>query len=273
MLTTCGVFAFAVNMAKNFYRSAEWQRARKQALHDFDWKCTSCGKSLVGLGRAAHVHHRKELAAAPALATEPLNLRPLCRSCHNRIERRLSSEITLEQARPTLPKPSCRVILVCGPVGAGKSTYVEENKSPRGVDSVIDYDDIGREYGYGRNKAPPSLVLNERNKRLAALATAPSKHVCWVTLTAPSKALRSWWQKQLNVADKDMVLLVPPYEELVQRIHTDPTRKDVVNLHIRLIDQWFDREKRNYPGCGVGCDDKGNPTDVMHPWHSLNRVV
>ncbi|APG10179.1 hypothetical protein BKD09_17770 [Bradyrhizobium japonicum] len=65
-----------------FYGSAEWQRARLQALHDGGWQCQRCGTSLIGKGREAHVHHRKELKRAPSLRSEPLNLMALCRLCH-----------------------------------------------------------------------------------------------------------------------------------------------------------------------------------------------
>src|SRR5262245_24136835 len=70
-----------------FYTSAKWFRARKQALHDAGHMCTTCGTSLAGKGREAHVHHRKELTRAPALAIEPQNLVALCRNCHSKLHR------------------------------------------------------------------------------------------------------------------------------------------------------------------------------------------
>jgi 5-methylcytosine-specific restriction endonuclease McrA len=66
-----------------FYLTPAWQRARQQALHDSGWRCLRCGASLIGMGKAAHVHHRKPLDKAPALGTEPLNLKPVCVGCHN----------------------------------------------------------------------------------------------------------------------------------------------------------------------------------------------
>ena len=44
-------------------------------------------------------------------------------------------------ARPDLPRPNCRVKLVCGPVAAGKSTYVRRFAGKG--DIVIDLDTIG----------------------------------------------------------------------------------------------------------------------------------
>ena len=68
-----------------FYHKRTWLKARRQALYDAGYQCQRCGVSLVGKGKAAHVHHRKPLAKAPALATEPLNLQALCVSCHDTV--------------------------------------------------------------------------------------------------------------------------------------------------------------------------------------------
>jgi len=69
-----------------FYNTAAFRKARHQALHAAGWCCTECGRSLIGLGQEAHVHHRKALRRAPALGLEPQNLRAVCRDCHMRIE-------------------------------------------------------------------------------------------------------------------------------------------------------------------------------------------
>ena len=66
-----------------FYVSRAWLNARRQALHDANYQCQRCKASLIGMGRHAHVHHRKEYKRAPALAIEPLNLMALCQPCHN----------------------------------------------------------------------------------------------------------------------------------------------------------------------------------------------
>lgn len=264
-----------------FYKTKAWEIARLQCLHDYGWRCSNCEKSLVGLGRGAHVHHRKELNRSPALATEPLNLLPLCRSCHNKLEPRTGGKATekVNRARPILPKPNCRVMLVCGPVGSGKSSYVATHKGPD--DTVLDFDAIARELGYGRERASlvgshVAEVLEERNRRMRALVRASDDHVAWVILLAPSPALRSWWCRQLHVAPDDMVLLVPSKDELRRRILSDPTRSQVIALHLRLLDQWFEREHTNDPGFLSGkCDVNGFPTDPLHPWsadHGTNEL-
>ena len=61
-----GIVRYPAGMA--FYDKREWNTARRQALHDSGYRCQRCGNSLVGLGKACHVHHKKELRRAPAFA-------------------------------------------------------------------------------------------------------------------------------------------------------------------------------------------------------------
>jgi predicted HNH restriction endonuclease len=71
-----------------FYDTAEWSVARRQALHDGNYRCARCDVSLVGLGpRAVHQHHRRELKAAPSLRSERQNLLPVCRPCHTALHK------------------------------------------------------------------------------------------------------------------------------------------------------------------------------------------
>ena len=173
-----------------------------------------------------------------------------------------------EQIRPELPRPTCRVRLICGPPAAGKTSYVKKHAAPG--DIIIDLDLIAREYGYGYDR--PSWVigdmLDDRNARLARLAQEPPQRVAWVVLTAPSQSLRQWWRQALNVQRDDLVLLVPPWKELHRRIMADPARREVRQRHLQLVAKWFRLERNNDPGVikqDIGED--GHPTDPLHPWN------
>lgn len=174
-----------------------------------------------------------------------------------------------ELARPDLPRPSCRVMLVCGPPAAGKSTYVQAHAGPDDV--VIDLDLIAREHGYGRQRPSHAVagLLADRNARLAALADEPPSRLAWVILTAPSSSLRRWWCETLGVRPLDLVLLVPPFDELLRRIVADPDRMAVRQQHYQLVKQWFARERVNDPGMlKRGWDENGKPTDPLHSWNN-----
>jgi len=84
-----------------FYDQAEWALARRRALHDSGYKCQRCGTSLIGLRRACHVHHKRELRRSPGLRSEPLNPMSVCRSCHTTLHNEAKHKPRCdEQGRP-----------------------------------------------------------------------------------------------------------------------------------------------------------------------------
>lgn len=173
-----------------------------------------------------------------------------------------------ETARPDLPKPTCRVVLVCGPPASGKSTYVRSHADP--YDIVIDVDLIAREHGLGRDRDSSNTgdLLAERNRRLAALAEQPANRVAWVIVGAPSASLRNWWRQTLHVQPDDLVLLTPTRQELQRRIMADPDRRDVQQHHLMLVDKWFAKDDADDPGIiKGGVDADGWPLDPLHHWN------
>lgn len=149
--------------------------------------------------------------------------------------------------QPRLPRPNCRVKLICGPPAAGKSTYVRDNAKVD--DIVIDLDMVARDRGYGRARPDNALhsLLRDRNNRLARLAEEPAQRTAWVILSAPTRNLRRWWCEALGVQHDDLVLLLPPRVELHRRVMNDPDRKDVIDAQLLWIDKWFMRETGAWP--------------------------
>ena len=75
-----------------FHGSYAWKKARRVARTMAAHYCQRCGAFLPEPG-ALHVHHRKRVKHARALALEPLNFMVVCAECHNRLEPRTGSRI------------------------------------------------------------------------------------------------------------------------------------------------------------------------------------
>ncbi len=70
-----------------FHGTSEWKKARRVARIEANHTCARCHAYLPAKGQL-HVHHRKPVEVAPALALEPLNFAVVCPGCHNAIEPR-----------------------------------------------------------------------------------------------------------------------------------------------------------------------------------------
>lgn len=169
-------------------------------------------------------------------------------------------------ARPQdLPRPACKVVVVAGPPGAGKTTYAKKHMQPG--DLLIDFEVIGEELGFDRLQSRDHVgdILAERNRRLRALATAQPDLTAYVCLLAPSPTLRHWWREILG-AEK-VVVLDPGLPTVHRQIRRDRSRRAMVRFMLRLVDEWYDKERRDDPGYVVpGVDADGQPTDRLHPW-------
>ena len=162
---------------------------------------------------------------------------------------------------PDLQLPRCQVKLVCGPPASGKSTYLKAHA--KAGDIVIDFDAIARAHGFGRNRPGHAIkmLLRERNAQLAALAGQSPERTAWVILSAPSQQLRQWWCKALNVAPKNLIVLLPSRGASIARrdfgggSHLRLTRAEVRRGRQVRRDTWangdsVERQGTQLSGCG-----------------------
>src|SRR5262245_53579479 len=96
---------------------------------------------------------------------DPRNGQALCAS-HHESKTFLARQCRDNQwsgslSQPCLPKPRCRVRLICGPPAAGKSTYVKDNA--KADDIVIDLEAIAQEHGFVSRNRPENATEDRKS--------------------------------------------------------------------------------------------------------------
>jgi len=226
------------NAAERGY-DTRWQKARAGYLLKHP-RCAMPGCD----NPATVVDHRIPHRGDQKRFWDRANWQPLCDHCHakrKQIQENRPLSVEAERRRnPFLPAPRIPVTIVCGPAGAGKSTYVAKNAGPN--DIVIDLDEIRAAISGGRIHAytPEFLpaALDERNRLLASLATDTTHERAWFIVSAPTQAERVLWASKLKAR---VVLLDTPLNECERRIRADHARVGETDRMIRLAADWWGR--------------------------------
>lgn len=249
---------------RNWYSLARWKRLRIAVFTRDLYTCQmeTCGRleGNTSLLVADHViPHRGD----PALFWDEGNVQTLCKPCHDKVkqrEERLGRSIdgighnggppllSGGMARPAwFRRVHVPLTIVCGPPGAGKSTYVRDRASFN--DRVICFDEIAERVvgrsGAERPQASLTVsqiadVLRVRNEALGDLMRRSSRSEwasAWLILTEPKAEHRTWWADTLGA---EIVVLATPADECRRRIARDAAAGDVRGSDAqRFVDAWW----------------------------------
>lgn len=242
-------FAVAPKKAESFYLSREWRALVSRLKRERGCWCKRCGSTHRVIGD--HVLELKD-GGAPL---DPANVELLCQACHNgKTAAARAARVGLgggsapavgPMAHPSWFRPvHVPLTIVCGPPGAGKSTWVRERAGP--ADLVICMDTLARAHlGADRRVSlePEQVgdVLRLRNEMLGDLMRRSARgrwpHA-WLIALEPEAQWRAWWQA--TVRPERVVVLATPAAECKRRVAADAAGGDARSSEVaRLIDRWW----------------------------------
>ena len=217
-----------------------WQKRRAVQLASHPW-CEDCLNVGIYSG-ATDVHHVIKHGGDPIL----FNSSPLISLCHGCHSRRTLGEMRGEREDyyPHILFPfDLPVYLVCGAPASGKSTFVDQHKAPGDV--VSDLDQIianltGHPLYYPEHQETVREGIRVRNRQLESLANRPDDgHAIWMIVGAPDPRDRMVWRNLLK--PRIIYMLLCPLEVCIQRIDSDPRRKEVRDHYKQAAAQWFEK--------------------------------
>lgn len=196
-------------------------------------QCDNCKARPVPLP-AHEVDHIIPLAAGGT--DDPDNLQAINRDCHRA---KTDSEAPNASILPRwIPSPAKPLIVVCGPPGAGKTTYAREHATDD--DLVLDLDALAAEV-VGKplwqcNTQERNRAIRERNHRLAQFTKGQTAHPrCYLIATAGTFKQRKFWMDK----GADVVVMDVDKIECKRRVMDDPERSDEAKRAVMAaIDRW-----------------------------------
>jgi hypothetical protein len=214
--------------SRKFYNSRFWRglAAQQKRLFPYcQWKHPD-GDLCRAVDRLAADHIiPREKGGEDALH----NLQSLCFS-HHAIK-------TGQETGGFLGRPL--VTVVCGPPGAGKTTYVTSRAKP--LDLIIDLDRILGALALSEEHLKPGYLLRcaweARDAIHAYLLKCRDVPRAWIVEGAPTPERRASLRDRFRA---DVILLLPTREQCKERVRKDENR-DQTGDWDKWIDDWFDK--------------------------------
>jgi 5-methylcytosine-specific restriction protein A len=212
----------------------EWLRIREKALERDHHLCRLCRHEGI-FTQADEVDH---IIPKSKGGTDDLtNLQSLCKQ-HHALKSQLESYFPKNRIRPA----ACPVTIVCGPPGAGKTTWCMERATA--YDVVIDLDYIAEQMTGQRRRVSHDLkqcylqnFLSVRNAMLDSLADRETGRAFFI-VCAPSGTERREWCRLLGT--NDVVVLTPDPYDCILNIERDINRDPkAVARESQAVLKWF----------------------------------
>jgi 5-methylcytosine-specific restriction protein A len=213
-----------------FYNSPEWRDLRLKHLRK-NPACLGCVEK--GERTFADVcDHIVPISIHWQRRLDPDNLQSLCHPCHNRKrqkESRMGESVLTHK----------RVVLVAGPPGAGKTTYVREQM--KSGDLVFDFDAVSSALSFGESHHTHAYhipyILEVKKSLLNMLMMDSKALTMWVIATMPCSVERARFRRYYNA---EVVVLTTPASVCKNRIMSDTTRHEsAVRLLVPVVDEWW----------------------------------
>lgn len=236
---------------------SEWQRIRKAIITRDMGLCQPCKRKGI-VTPFTEVDHITPKAKGGT--DDHDNLQCICTPCHKAkttAEGAEANEALRKQGRryvdadgwPVEPKvwgfdiphglqPSaCRVVLVCGPPGSGKTTYVRANAAKH--DRIIDLDDIKVTVGgkhWDTDEGVVRRALAYRNMAIRGLSVRTGG-TAWLIATAGTPEARAAWMDALGPL-AELHVMDTLKAECIDRVKANPERADALPFMLKAIDTW-----------------------------------